>query len=948
MTHSATRSILGALTATGLAASLALHAAPPRPAESKAASPNAGVAFDLDLAALKALVGQSQRVQMRHVPLSTGRSVDLELERFSITTPRTRFVLGRLHGPDVPLDFDPDSVTLLRGRVTGHPESSVFLALSDHQSYGRIDFGPGAERFQFSSDASVGMDADRRRMNLSPISAGTALPPGLNFCGAGDLNATPDEQRTAAGSGSPVALGRRVIDVAVETDHELFLRAGGTVEATNTYVLELYALISTIYERDVNSHLNLSFVRVWDTPADLFNMIDPLNEFANYWQFNEGAVQRDVAQFISGRRNMPYGGVAYLSALCGSAGYSVCGYLAGSFPDSLEPNVESYDVHVVAHELGHNCGTSHTHAYGIDTCNNFAGPSYRSTIMSYCSQTRMGGNGNTDLRFHATVQTFMETHINASVCVIDDCNLNGTDDALDIGVASTDSNFDGIPDECQDCNENGVLDPIELTGFVAIDLDGNGVPDECEPDCNTNGVPDALDISSGSSPDAYGNNIPDECEEDCNSNGISDYTEILADMTLDLDRDTHLDDCQDCDNDGTNDVEALNAAGFIWVASNATNALAQFHARSGVRTATSDAGFVSNPQDLIITPDFRVLVSSADDDRIVEFDRHGAYVGDFVPAGLGGLNYPTSMTIGPNGNLFVCSRDLHTVMEYALPSGAYEGVFSWSPAELFEPFGLTFGPDGHLYVTSSNNEVIKFDGATGAYMERFVQNTANGGLNDPRQLLFTPDGLLVVASFNTKQLLKYDGATGVWLGKFNNGGDDNALTFDQPWGLRMGPDGLLYASRNGAVSAQLDEPLPEDIAELHINSTRIYIYEPETGDFLRSHVIGNDSGLDNPSGFDFVPRDGFDCNGNYAPDACDIASGLSADINANGVPDTCECPGDFSADGMVGITEFLMVLANWGLCDECPPSCPGDIDASCSVGVLDFLYVLTHWGPCDG
>ena len=51
-----------------------------------------------------------------------------------------------------------------------------------------------------------------------------------------------------------------------------------------------------------------------------------------------GAVQRDTAQFLSGRRDLPYGGIAYVSALCGSSSYSVVGYLLGSFPDPSRPD----------------------------------------------------------------------------------------------------------------------------------------------------------------------------------------------------------------------------------------------------------------------------------------------------------------------------------------------------------------------------------------------------------------------------------------------------------------------------------------------------------------------------------------------------------------------------------------------------------------------------------
>ncbi len=79
---------------------------------------------------------------------------------------------------------------------------------------------------------------------------------------------------------------------------------------------------------------------------------------------------------------------------------------------------------------------------------------------------------------------------------------------------------------------------VVLTGVSAAqggveacpDLDGNGVPDECDPDCdgdgqpnayeiqqgaadcNGNGVPDTCDLASGDSADQEGDGIPDECQ----------------------------------------------------------------------------------------------------------------------------------------------------------------------------------------------------------------------------------------------------------------------------------------------------------------------------------------------------------------------------------------------------------------------------------------------------
>jgi hypothetical protein len=53
------------------------------------------------------------------------------------------------------------------------------------------------------------------------------------------------------------------------------------------------------------------------------------------------------------------------------------------------------------------------------------------------------------------------------------------------------------------------------------------------------------------------------------------------------------------------------------------------------------------------------------------------------------------------------------------------------------------------------------------------------------------------------------------------------------------------------------------------------------------------------------------------------------------------CPADLDGDGLVGIQDFLVLLANFG------SSGPGDIDGSGTVDVQDFLLLLAAWGPCD-
>jgi hypothetical protein len=53
---------------------------------------------------------------------------------------------------------------------------------------------------------------------------------------------------------------------------------------------------------------------------------------------------------------------------------------------------------------------------------------------------------------------------------------------------------------------------------------------------------------------------------------------------------------------------------------------------------------------------------------------------------------------------------------------------------------------------------------------------------------------------------------------------------------------------------------------------------------------------------------------------------------------------DLDMDGMVGITDFLILLAAWGPCPDPPATCPADLDGSGDVGITDMLELLGVWG----
>lgn len=54
-------------------------------------------------------------------------------------------------------------------------------------------------------------------------------------------------------------------------------------------------------------------------------------------------------------------------------------------------------------------------------------------------------------------------------------------------------------------------------------------------------------------------------------------------------------------------------------------------------------------------------------------------------------------------------------------------------------------------------------------------------------------------------------------------------------------------------------------------------------------------------------------------------------------------PADFDGDGIVGVTDLLLLLGAWGPCPVPPDPCPFDLDGDGFIGVIDLLDLLGAW-----
>ncbi|MCC7231729.1 MAG: T9SS type A sorting domain-containing protein [Bacteroidia bacterium] len=201
-------------------------------------------------------------------------------------------------------------------------------------------------------------------------------------------------ERRSVNNISPAVNSVGCIGIYVECDNIMYQEFGSSVVSTVNYMTSLFNAVATIYDNEnIDIYISDSFIWTSNDPYRDTSSASALDDFTS--QLN-GTYNGDVAHLLS-TSSENTGGIAYLDALCDPSygtGYSDINGINYGFP------TYSWDVNVVAHELGHNFGSHHTHWCGwtggpIDDCNTcFSLPTeggcadgptpVSGTIMSYC------------------------------------------------------------------------------------------------------------------------------------------------------------------------------------------------------------------------------------------------------------------------------------------------------------------------------------------------------------------------------------------------------------------------------------------------------------------------------------------------------------------------------------------------------------------------------------
>ena len=100
---------------------------------------------------------------------------------------------------------------------------------------------------------------------------------------------------------------------------------------------------------------------------------------------------------------------------------------------------------------------------------------------------------------------------------------------------------------------------------------------------------------------------------------------------------------------------------------------------------------LDKPEHLAVDSNENIYVTNAGSKDLSQFDSSGNFLGRFISAGSGGLGQPGCLTIGPEGNIYICSTDTDQILKYDGGSGGFLNVFTETAAGgLNQPVSIVF------------------------------------------------------------------------------------------------------------------------------------------------------------------------------------------------------------------------------------------------------------------
>lgn len=385
-----------------------------------------------------------QTLTVEQLALPNSQQVDLVLTPFELFSPTTCLMTTSDHGDmEIPL---PD-MRFFYGHVPGDETSFVYLCLQKSSMQGYIRYQGNEYDIAPVPDSQTGEHAI-----FTSTFVPEAIRNGQPFCESDDLLEMGSINREEIQQPGRTRTRDELLiaPIGIETDYETFEHFNNSTSETIAYVAALMGAVSATYQSEIDIQLQVNFWHIWTTPNDPYfdegsgsQTAVRLQQVRSHCQAEHADLERTVFHLIC---KANFGGRAYLNALCStSIGYGVSG-IHGSY--TYPNSSRTWDWNVVAHELGHNFGSHHTHCTvspfwetPLDSCYSGEGGCYtgpeiprdNASLMSYCHL----GPGSIGLTFgHQPVRDVIRARAEAAACILSS--------DPEISVSPTAHDFDNV------------------------------------------------------------------------------------------------------------------------------------------------------------------------------------------------------------------------------------------------------------------------------------------------------------------------------------------------------------------------------------------------------------------------------------------------------------------------------------------------------------------------
>ena len=377
-----------------------------------------------------------------------------------------------------------------------------------------------------------------------------------------------------------------------------------------------------------------------------------------------------------------------------------------------------------------------------------------------------------------------------------------------------------------DCNSNGTLDSCDIEEGTSLDLDQDGVPDDCQvppsfvSDCNGDGISDFEEIEAGAN-DCDQNGVPDSCQTQRSGLLLQSAQHLVAPDHLESFESPWATVVSDFNGDGVHDIASVNYRGasvFIFLGQG--DRQYEFHQEmeAGFRSLDITSGDVNGDGNVDL------IISNQEEARLETFINDGE--GNFGESVITGLDYVpwelewADLDKDGSGELIVSVR-------FGPPDGGID---------LLKPD--TEGVFTSIARYPSGNRTVRFQ----------LGDVDNDGLTD---ILVPGSGLVVFhneGDLNFREGSTAGGGDQFVLGDFVEDGNLDIISVGRngAWIKEGNGDGTFITAREfypdtyftGVQVADLDEDTHLDlILTLDDSDELLLLYGDGLGKFLRTQSI---------------------------------------------------------------------------------------------------------------